>query len=508
MVRLPPTSASVRNAVTRPHGSERRASQCARLIRAFAALVNARVYRWLVRSVTAKSVLGGPWAASPAIWLVLFGPASLLVIMEQSVVDFRAWWGLPVSALAQHAVSGLVILVLVVVLRRFLPLIPVPLIIAIWVLGGVARGLVSGWLVEALSSSPPDYAHRVLFWAVICAVWLPLSVYAASQLDLRATLMSSIITLRMDIELEHAEADTSEREREGRLLSAVATALAPVIAEIRLSLEAALAGSRRPLATISDKIESVVDTVLDIIVHEPIRAAPRSRTPRRLLAPLTAALRFDSSRPVFASALVSVAAAALLLPDSLRFGGMAEVLDVAMAIAAGGVVMALLLLALDRLARRVTIAVWHVSVVLLLALLTSVAVFLATCEYPLGIHDLTRVFAIPASIAASALTISAAVGLSFANLDVVPEEARLIEELAELRQLAALREEATREQFTALMHGPVLGRLSACVMALNFHASGGSGTEESRATVAAQVIAHLELVAADLDQMMAPREYT
>lgn len=179
-----------------------------------------------------------------------------------------------------------------------------------------------------------------------------------------------------------------------------------------------------------------------------------------------------------------------------------------LAIIVAGVVTAVLLVLLDRLGRRTPIRMWHVAIVLLLASVASVTTFLLNCEFPLHINDVSRAFAIPASLLASSIVISAAVGLSFANLDVVPEEARLIEELADLRALAAAREEATREQFTALMHGPVLGRLSACVMALNFHAAGGGGTAETRAQVAAQVIAHLDLVAADLEQMTGPREYS
>ena len=453
-------------------------------------------------------MLGGRWAASPAVWLVLFGPASLLVIMQENLTQFQLWWALPASALAQHVVGGAVVLLLVVALRRFFDVIPAPLVVAVWILSGIARGAVSGRFAEATSLDDAEYAQRMLFWAIVSGVWMPIVVYIASQLDLRATLMSSVITLRMDIEAEHAEADISEREREGKLLSAVATALAPVIVEIRQSLENALSESKRPLATISGKIESVVDTVLDIIVHEPIRAAPRSRSPRRLLAPLTAALSFDSSRPVFASALVSIAAAALLVPDSLRFGGPREALDVGVAIGAAGIVTALLLVVLHRMSARMAITIWTVVTVLLIAATAGVAVFLVTCEYPLQVSDVTRALAIPAAMILSAVAISGAVGLSFANLDVMPEETRLAEELADLRFIAEAREEATREQFTALLHGPVLGRLSACVMALNFHASGGGGTPESRATVAAQVISHLELVATDLEQMSAPREYT
>ena len=456
--------------------------------------------------MTARSVLGGRWAASPAIWLVLFGPSSLLVIVQDTAIPYRHWWGLPASAVAQHVGAGLVILGLITLLRRFYRVIPLVIVMVVWISGGIARGLLSGWLVSTLSTEEPEYAQRVLFWAAIFAVWLPLVVYTASQLDLHATLMSSVIALRLDIAVEHSEADTSEREREGRLMSAVATALAPVIIEIRQSLEAALSESRRPLATISDKIESVVDNVLEIIVNEPIGAAPRSRPPRRLLAPLNAALGFDSSRPIFASALVSGAAAALLVPDAFRIGGLSEAFDVALSIAASGVVTSGLLMALHIMSRRYAVRMWHVAIVLATSIAASVTVFLLTSEHPLQAIDLWRALSIAAALVVSALVTSAAVGLSIANLDAVPEEERLAEELADLRVRAAAREEATREQFTSLMHGPVLGRLSACVMALNFHASGGGGTAASRAEVAAQVIAHLDLVAADLEEMATPRE--
>lgn len=457
-----------------------------------------------MRSVAARNVLGGRWAASPVMWLVLFGPASVLVIMQEVTTPFRTWWALPLSAVAQHAAAGLVILILIGVLRRWFSVVPVALAVLVWVASGAVRGVISGALADAYSAAEPQYGYRVLSWVAVAAIWMPLTVYTATQIDRRSRLMSSLITLRSDIEVEYAEAETSELEREQRLALAVRAAIAPVVIEIRQSLEAALAESKQPLQAISAKIESVVGNVLDIIVHEPIGSAPRMAPPRRLLAPLSAALTFDRSRPFFASVLVALATAVLLTPEALRLGGGQEAVHVLVAIAVGAAVMAGLLALLNREQHARAARTWHLALVLTIASVAAVVVFLLTGDYPLHLLDAIRVVSIPVCLVLSSATLSASVGLSLANLDVIPEERRLIDELTSLRQLAAEREEATRKQFTDLMHGPVLGRLSACVMALNFHLAGGPSTVEARTRVAAQVIAHLELVTADLEQMVAP----
>lgn len=454
-----------------------------------------------MRSVVTRNGLGGRWAASPAIWLVLFGPASVLVIMQETATVFPTWWALPVSALTQHTVAGAVILALMSAARLVRPTVPAGVAVAIWVIGGVVRGIVSGLFVDAQSVNEPEYLYRILFWAVVAGVWIPLTVYTAAQLDRRSRLLSSVISLRAAIDVEHAEAEISEREREQRLAIAVRAAIAPVVAEIRQSLDAALAESRQPLATISDKIESVVGNVLDIVVHEPIGASKRQDSPRRLLAPLSAALTFDRSRPVFASSLVAIASAALLVPDSLRFGGVSEAVQTAAAIVIGAAFMAGFLTLVNRDANSTGDHTWQLALVIAISAMASVIVFLLTCNFPLQVFDVMRLFAIPISLVASAAVLTASVGLGLSNQYAVPEERRLINELTALRDLALAREEATREQFTSLLHGPVLGRLSACVMALNFHAAGGGGTAASRAEVAAQVISHLDLVSADLEAM-------
>jgi hypothetical protein len=57
-----------------------------------------------------------------------------------------------------------------------------------------------------------------------------------------------------------------------------------------------------------------------------------------------------------------------------------------------------------------------------------------------------------------------------------------------------------REELYAVMHNPVLGRLAACVMALNFHgATSASGAHDAAAAaVATRVGAHLDALSHDL----------
>jgi hypothetical protein len=76
--------------------------------------------------------------------------------------------------------------------------------------------------------------------------------------------------------------------------------------------------------------------------------------------------------------------------------------------------------------------------------------------------------------------------------------AEVIDVVERLTASALERQRAeVREELFAVMHGPVLGRLAACAMALNFHCD-PSDARGAAAAIATQVGAHLDAVSRDL----------
>ena len=75
-------------------------------------------------------------------------------------------------------------------------------------------------------------------------------------------------------------------------------------------------------------------------------------------------------------------------------------------------------------------------------------------------------------------------------------------ELDELRNHSRAREERIAAQVNEILHGPILGRLSACVMALNFFLAEPDHSKGLRRKATTEgVLAHLELITHDLEKL-------
>jgi hypothetical protein len=118
---------------------------------------------------------------------------------------------------------------------------------------------------------------------------------------------------------------------------------------------------------------------------------------------------------------------------------------------------------------------------------------------------------LPMVLVYAASLLSFAVGCAAANRQLVDAIVEVMGERRALEERAAEEAEAARAQLSAVTHGPILGRLAACAMALNFHAAeGDAGSAERGEFVARSVLEHLEAVLADLallqegDQPVAP----
>jgi hypothetical protein len=141
---------------------------------------------------------------------------------------------------------------------------------------------------------------------------------------------------------------------------------------------------------------------------------------------------------------------------------------------------------------------WVARAIRITAALTTGAVYVATNGYPLLNGDVVWVFFMPLSFYLASTSLSAAVGLGESNLSLIAEIDATRAEAADLRESNRRHTDRVRAQTAELMHGPILGRLSACVMALNFHDSAAQKDEAAARELAARISAHLELVSRDL----------
>jgi hypothetical protein len=112
------------------------------------------------------------------------------------------------------------------------------------------------------------------------------------------------------------------------------------------------------------------------------------------------------------------------------------------------------------------------------------------------------VFVFPFATVLTSSLIAATVGLSGANQSLTSTITDLDNERHDLEIITQVTEDRVRKDLATLMHGPVQGRLSACVMALNFHAAElEQGNPDLVASVTRAVLEHLEAASSDLDSL-------
>ena len=454
-----------------------------------------------MRLVRPAEAFGGRWAANPLGWLILFLPTTLLVVLQDIELPFTAPTALLASAALQHVAGGGLAVALVAIVRRWRPIIPIGALIAIWALAGVVRGLVGGAFAAAFAGVPPEFLYRAAFWVVAALIWMPLITYFFAQLDSRRVLLAELSAITARIEQEKNRAHLSASELRNELVSAVRGAVGPLVEGVRERLSAAAAEDGEiPLGPISQELESIA-TEASAIVNKPVDDAPLAQHPLPPLhwGPTLEALTFDRSRPFFATVLTVLAVAALLLPDSFRIGGAMETLENIGALVAGGLVMWIGLV-LSRFSKE--FRVWQAAIIFTVAGLGAMAALLAVEQYPLGTHDIAVAVALPVWFAGSAGILAAEVGVARTSVKLVETFDERWSQLATLRAQSHRREEKIRAQVTQLLHGPILGRLSACVMALNFFLAEPEHKRGLRRTATTEgVLAHLRLVSTDLEEL-------
>ncbi len=456
-----------------------------------------------MRMISEAEAFGGPWVANRTGWAVMLGPSILIVLLQETDAPFSSVWIVLLSALTQHLFAGIASLGFVKLLRLRWRVLPVPVAFAVWILIGCVRGFTGGAFALA-DGLPANFAERTLFWIAVSIVWMPLIAYTLAQLDARRSLSAEVATLtaRRDAQLVVVQRTATESERE--LVAAVRDAVAPLVDDVRARLQqASVEDTELPLAPISSLLESIAHEAADIIEPPAVAERSESQLPEARFSALAEALTFDRSRPVFAAAVTTGAVAIMLVPAALLEDGLRQGVPVTASVAAGGLALLLALLALralPSLSPVITVCGFVFS-----GLIAGATLF-ALETAPLRDTDLAYIAALPLAFASAAFVLSSAVGLAEANLKLLAEHDALRAELTLLAARSQGTDTVARRQVAQLMHGPLLGRLSARVMALNFYlAEPEQNRRLRRAATVEGVRAHLELIADDMEKLARQR---
>lgn len=456
-----------------------------------------------VRAIEVREALGGPWAFNLTGWLILFFPSTVLVIVQESATGYPHFGLVTLSAAVQHLVAGAISLPLATLLRRGGNPLPVWFSVAIWSGIGVARGLVGGAMASVFAGADAGFALRIAAWLVVSWVWMPLFSYTAAQGQHRRALLGAL-----DGAVQRRDAARVLRQRTGedireQLITTIQTAVTRTIDDIQSGLAQSqarldadhfrLLGER--LASVSRQVGSVVGQLA-----EP--AATEALLPPKTGAPLISAFTFQRRKPFLSSSLSVAALIAVLVPVCIEIKGMAFLTDVALAMVAAMLTLVLgsriVPSGLERLYRQIAWVVARYGPAGLIG-----GLVLAVLRWDdLDLTTTLFILMLPGAISFSAVVVSGAVGLAAANRQVIRSFNRIRLEREADEAEAAIEENIIREQLSQVMHGPVLGRLAACAMALNFHAAevDASPTERTEQVVMA-VAEHLDAAAADLESL-------
>ncbi|MCA1942221.1 MAG: hypothetical protein LDL15_01250, partial [Yonghaparkia sp.] len=237
------------------------------------------------------------------------------------------------------------------------------------------------------------------------------------------------------------------------------------------------------------------DEAADLL--ESAREAPSH--PPRAVASLRRALDVPPRRPWVAALLVGSGTIALIVFDAWIIFGHLAALEVAISTTAAALVIGAVPaavgvmnpLTLQKSGQRIT------GIAALLGIFVATVLMLNSGIDPITWHGLVLLPLLALGLTIATATATAALLLADANLDAERRLIALQSELSALYDRNAALMQRERERLSDLMHGPVQGRIAACIMALNFHATSDATPEQGR-DLADSVLEHLRAVSRDL----------
>lgn len=454
-------------------------------------------------SLSVRTALGGAWSTHWLIWLGLLPVTVILTLFREQPLDPPSIWWSAVSALVQHAAVGVVVLGGGAIARRRRSILPLVTVGTIWMLAAISRAIVGFVISDAVYARPSSLLVDGLIWVAISIVWIPVTVYAVAQVDQRRLLIAAHDIAADALSAERAESTETTQQLQARLLATVTAQVAPLLADLEASLAAArgrVGGAAA--AELGLRISRIHDTTADL-VEEPDEPPTLPEPTRANRVTFRRAFDIDAVLPARAASVVTLAVLVTIVPDTLRVHGTVTALQVVLAAVAAGVLLAALpALFARRAARRGGLTQLRAT-----ALLQAIALVVAVgmlALVPPSLTDGPEVVVIPLTAVALVLahtTVSVAFVMADANS---ADDAALRAMTAEYERLSADRAERSRqarERMAQLMHGPIQGRLAACVMALNFHAEIVNSDPERAEAMLTSVMEHLQGVGVELQRL-------
>jgi hypothetical protein len=449
--------------------------------------------------MTVREALGGPWATHWALWLALYLPTTALILVRESPTNYPQWWWPLASATAQHLVTGIILVGGGALARRRWAILPLSLGASLWAVSALVRAVIGSSVAEHIAGVPGDLLFRLTSWLVITAAWAPALIYAIAQIDRRQGVIGELEQAMTALESARKRATVSDQAMRHRLVESVERSVAPVLDDLRLRL-----------AKVRDELDPVAFTEINARLaqlHTDTSDLLDSATPSPTITdpPRRASLRevFDvhPPQPWLIAGLVTAEALALVLLDSGRIFGTTTALEIFVACVAAGAVLGIILAVapahqpLSRL-RASTVILSAAG----LAVVVQSWILLADLIDPVSRRGVLLAPIVALGFVAACTIVIAALVITRANAkdEVTLHRARSEVSKLDLHHEAAL--DLERHRLSELMHGPVQGRIAACVMALSFFTSPDS-SREALARITDDVLLHLEAASRDLSQL-------
>ncbi len=451
--------------------------------------------------MTVREALGGPWAAHWLLLVAFLPPSTLLVLLRETVTPFPEWWWPLASALAQHVVTGAVIMIGGAIARRLHTLVPVATVLAIWALGAGLRGVVGGAVAQQVAGVDPEFLERIAVWTIVSIVWVPSLVYAIAQFERRRLIIGALDVTEFELTRERPRANATSSEVQQRLRQAIAESLTPALHDLQSSLEASRSTlDRAPVAELSLRLSQLHDHTADLLesAHMPPAAAPPSRSSLRR------ALDVPPRRPWLTALLVAIATTTLVVFDAWRIFGPLAAIEVIISTAAASMVIGAVPATLAVVRPDALLANGQRTTVIatLLGIFVSTFLMLNSGIDPITWHGLLIVPLLACGLSVASATYLSTIVLADSNVEADARLTTLQRDLIAVREHNEFLVDRERHRLSELMHGPVQGRIAACIMALNFHATGDHDAEQAQ-FLTDSVLDHLRAVSRDLAQITA-----
>jgi hypothetical protein len=457
--------------------------------------------------------LGGSWLNRPWTWIIgVFPNTACVAILEASLLD-ETWNVLATTALLQFAIAVAVLASSVRLARRRNLIVSVPLVFLFLALTAIAQALIGGVYAATVIGGSSDFGLRIAFWLAVQWLWSPLVILTLAQYEHRRYLLAERLIHIDSCNANAEQGNIALRNQHVRLLETIRATVSPVISEIRQQLS----GNRAPrqqaeFLRTAEQLTALSNSVKIILETPHISSTLAWGVPEhsRRIAPIIDAVNYEIRRPYVSSAILAILLLPVLAPGVFRLGGMPAIAELAVGVAssaflfASGLQIIKLLSKENSRSRTAQNAVVHV-----IASIAAPLVVGTMSWDPLGEREWVLLLLLPVGFLFAAVTVSGAFGLGDANRVLVDDMDQIRGRFGTFQHFVREEEKRMSDEVESVLHGPIRGRLSACIMALKFHVEELAIADSAHGqSIMRAVSEHLEDTARDLDRMNVPTSLT